>query len=362
MIRRTKLFIVLIGMFLVSASIAAAQPDVMQIPVPGRAIVYAVSPDGASAALYPNAALVREEPPTGAFVQMIDLVTGGLTQALTDLPDWVSDAAYLPDGRLLTAHLNGDFILWDVEAGAIERQWWTGLLQSRLRISPDGARAFVMVPGTFSTMFEMDLETGALLRALGRHSATLFEILEGQGDIERRGDYTFVDFALSPDGASLAYANADGEIFVSDLESEAFTLARERSEQPMAFDARSLRFAPDGESLFYLQFARDARQVMQVAPNSAVIATYGESVYAYAFSADASRIAWVERSEDDWRIMIQDAVGGEAEVVFDLREAGLAVSPIPTLSFAADGTRLLLDVNPADGDDEQAILLVIPIE
>ncbi len=366
MLRSTKFFttlVVCLFMLMVSAGMSAAQPDALQIPVLGRSVIYVVSPDGASAAVYPNAALVREEPPNpdATILQIVDVATGSVTQTLRDLPDWVSDAAYLPDGRLLTALVNGDFILWDVGSGAVERRWWTGLYQSSLVISPDGARAYVLASGAVSTFFEMDLASGALLRALGRHPATLYDLMGSQTDIEFRGDFSFVTFDVSPDSETFAYANADGEIFVADLARETFTLARERSEQPLAFDVRSLRFAPDGASLFYLQFARDARQVMQVAPNSAVIASFGANTVAYAVSADGARVAWVERSDDGSRVLMQDAAGGEVEIIYELTEAGLATPSIATLSFALDGTRLLLDVNPADGDDEQAILLVIPV-
>jgi WD40 repeat protein len=343
--------------------ISVAQENIVSIAIPTPAISYVVSPDGATAALYPNPVLVREEPPNAdaTVVRIVDLATGNILQTLDNLPDWVSDAVYLPDGRLLTAHTNGDFMLWDVGTGAIERQWWTGLYQSRLRVSPDGTRAYVLSSGAVSTFFEMDVASGALLRAIGRRPATLSDLLGSQTDIEFRGDYTFVDFALSPDGETLAYANADGEILVSDLDSEAFTLVRPPSEQPLAFDARHLRFAPDGASLFYLQANRDARQVMHVEPDGTLIASFGEGVAAYAVSPDGLRVAWVERSDDGARILVQDVAGGEANLVYDLREADLDVPPIATLSFAVDGTRLLLDANPTDGDDEQAILLIIPV-
>jgi WD40 repeat protein len=341
--------------------ISVAQENIVSIAIPAPAINYVVSPDGMSAAVYPNAMIVRDQPPgENSYVQIFDLATGAVTQSFTELPDWVSEAAYLPGGRLLTALVNGDFILWDLATGEIQRQWWTALYMSRIDVSPDGSRVYVLVLSTPSTIFEMDLATGALLRPLSRHPATMFDVMSAPGDMERMGDYQFVDLAASPDGKSLAYANSDGEIVIADLASESFSVARPPSETPLMFSARSLRFAPDSATLFYMQWERDARHVMRVEPNSAVIAMYGENVVTYAVSSDATKVAWVERTGETSRILMQDVTGGAAEVVYDLTEAGLAVSPIPTLSFAAGGSRLLLDVNPAD-DEEQSILLVVPV-
>ena len=224
-------------------------------PVGGRP---ALSPDGETIAV----AVGLDPGSPGSKVTLLDLGSGRRSDLAEEVPDeWIEQLAFTPDGsRIVGASVEG-LRVWDVESGAIEERFGSGVagatlgatFDRRLRfeapvfataISPDGRLLAVLRQADGvrdATVDVRDLDSGATLftrtvrggagdvrfshdgRALfasgccrGGSTVASWDARTGARRFERTSEDHMTAFALLPDSSALLVADEDGALALWD--------------------------------------------------------------------------------------------------------------------------------------------------
>lgn len=207
-------------------------------------------------------------------VRFIDLWRGNEAARFSGFRDRVSSVAFSPDGQfVVSASYDGSVQLWSVATDVLVQQYVGHQASvSSVAFSRDGRR---LVSGDMSgTAVVWDVESGKALTHFRGHSAAIASVLftdDGEAVLSaggrqevflwdsRNGDlmHAFVGhsqpnqfqpaivLALSPDGKRLASADAEGDIFLWNME----RYVMERALQQQSESIRSLAFSADGRLL-----------------------------------------------------------------------------------------------------------------
>jgi WD40 repeat protein len=217
----------------------------------------------------------------GSAVVLFDLATG---RRLFDVPghtDALGGAAFLPDGRAVTAGADGHVALWDPETGRRTALWDTGALEFGT-LAVDGSRRKAIVGGWRSPSAILDLETGA--------RAPL-------GDISARAA------AFAPDGLSAITGLLDGRLQLWDARTGALLRDLQgTASRSVAIRADGrLALVPAGEKSAALIDLATGRQVRALEGHARQVASGAfapEGTLAVTGGADRTIIVWDSETGD----------------------------------------------------------------
>jgi WD40 repeat protein/transcriptional regulator with XRE-family HTH domain len=202
-----------------------------------------------------------------------DVESGEILNRLEGHTNMVVGLAFSPDGdRLASAAWDGLAKVWDVATGK-EITTFNGHTPNALLVgiafSPDGKRVFST--GADSRLVRVwDAETGQQLAEFPDEGKDVFGL------------------ALSPDGATLALGNQDGDITLWDVASGKF-LHRLSGHAGLIL---RLQFSQDGQQLASASFDRLAK-VWDVSTGKEIVTLYGNhgNVFGVSFHPEGTRLA-----------------------------------------------------------------------
>jgi WD40 repeat protein len=252
--------VVLAG-FLVMAPVSAQEDleNLRTVIVNGNGINSVLSPDGRIAAAYTISLLIDDDLPFEASLTDIALYSVPDLEplgVLSGASDFVGTAVFSPDStQLITVHLNGDRIIWDVASQSIVSERFIGLtgIQSASLLA-DGRTLALQVSGVIGQIIFYDLESDVITRVI----TTRFERFADfratfEGDMFLRGQLGIVTFVASQDGSRLYTANQNDQIDVWDVASSTViqTLRPADPDFLMRFNIRQLFLSEDEDTLYY---------------------------------------------------------------------------------------------------------------
>ena len=363
--------IVLCGAIAVGLSVWLAQPLYAQdegaqreIPVACRACEFRLAPDGGTAIVFENAAIVGDEAPQLARlpIRIINLASGKAAGRLVGHTDYVTDADFSPNGkRLATIHSNGVIQIWDMARRRPIGQFPTTIGGGKIRYLPDGERLAVLTPGPTSELRVVDAETGAITKILRKPVLSLYAYREAFSDITRQMDMNFCGLAVAPDGDTIVVATANDEIGFWSLETGAYKVLDRPADRKATFARCDLHFSADGATLFYLD--TQAKQAdlwdWEDRKQRSVALTETERLTGLALSPDGATLAWAAHVDGVPSVLLAPVDTPEATADSGLVVADtLRVAPrITALRFLPDGSELVAGGFLAT-DDENAIYVV----
>jgi WD40 repeat protein len=253
-------FMVLAGLLVMAP--VQAQDDVEKLRtaiVNGNGINGVLSPDGRIAAAYTFAVLVDQDLPFEATLTDIALYSTPDLESLGTLSgasDFVGAAVFSPDStQLITLHLNGDLIIWDIVSQSIVSERFIGLMgiQSASLLA-DGRTLVLNVGSQIGQIIFYDLESDVITHILTTRFERFAELQKSFGaDMFLRGQLGIVAFAASEDGSRLFTANQNDQIDVWDVASSTViqTLRPANPDLPMRLNIRQLVLSADEGTLYY---------------------------------------------------------------------------------------------------------------
>lgn len=323
------------------------------IEVASQAPLARLSPDGSLIVVY-HEPIIHDFELQDRYAWLIDAATGEEIATLTDVTDYISDAAFNPDGSVLAlAQTNGDIHLWDVATQSIlktfELPFYGGVRP--LEFSPDGCRLMFMANGTTGQIIFMDIETGYIVEILAPHFATRQEFMDSISDAMGRTGFTYVTADLAPDGKTVAVATGNDAVFMWDVETGRQLMLRLESEDKARFDVTGMAYSADGATLVYVMPRQDIASVRD-AENGTETASLAITAHVFALSPDGSQIVWGNRDESDLFFAPIDQTDSPVMLTMPPYEGRIGPR-LTRLEFSADGQTLLLSglVNPGSTDN-----------
>jgi signal transduction histidine kinase len=237
----------------------------------------------------------------------------------------VRSAAFSPDGRHVAARFDGGaVVVWNMASR--ERVFAAGLdatnqIIAGMTYSTDSKRLMFSDPDRDKQITVVDLENGERLVTGLRTGARPFRFRPGRESevvVAQEGRLDLMEYpggrilrsyehptriflsAWSPNGASLAVACEDGDVYLWDAERGTHRLLRGHSEPCIR-----LGFSPDGRLLF--TGSRDGTTRLWAVESGQVIVTTKNSV-AHTFSPDGKRIGFWQLSKavGTWKVDTSD--------------------------------------------------------
>lgn len=304
-----RLRLILVGMLFVSISFGVVSAQ--EVPFTVQTIrvedmpTYDIklAPDGRTAAIYIgptsqsllNLPLVEYRVDENLLpIRLIDLATGSEIVRLSGPTDYITDVAFTPDGtRLASYHRNGDIYLWDLASGeSIQRL--TGLMGSaRLAFLPDGqtlvAYMDISLVGHF-LLWDMDSQHMTRIWRAPYRSLGDLQLTQVPANL----DYRYPVFAVSPDGALLATATANGEVVVWDTTTLQQTVVQPKAAREGRFNVRSVVFTGSSQTLVYFDSLSEQTHFWDVAAQSEAAAIASGSPF-FGVAPSGDTIAWATR-------------------------------------------------------------------
>ncbi len=362
---------------ILSAATAAAQSPtpsftVQTIPLPGiSAYNMKVSPDGRVAALFTgsNARSILNFPVAEydvlaarlqglLFVWLVDLTTGEMLGRLTDLTDFAGDVAFSPDGTRLAAYqMNGEILVWDVASRALVSRMMGPMGQAKLAFLPDGSLVAAMPLIQIGHFFVWDTQTGHITHVWHVNPDSFGELIISR--TPENFTHQYFAFAISPDGASMATANLNGEVMLWDLATLEQTLVQQPSENPAAVNIMTLAFSTDGKQLVYFDRETQITHSWDTTLRSpAYMLPIGGPSFALTPQADA--LAWVAENQL-WYARLDNPEAATAIMEFPEGLTGIFQPRSPRISFSPDGRQIIVGEFWQQNDDAGNTLFVITL-
>lgn len=349
-----------LAVLIIFSTAIAAQDDVFTarvIEVESKSPLARLSPDKSLIVVHHEPIMYNFEP-QDRYAWLIDAATGEEIATITDLTDYISDAAFNPDGTMLAlAQANGDILLWDVEAQAIVRTFQLPFYGGvrPLEFTPDGARLMFMTSGNTGQIISLDIETGYIVKILAPHFATRQEYMESVGDTSGRTAFIYVAAELAPDGETVAVATGNDAVFLWDVATGDQLMLRTESEEKARFNITGLAYSADGGTLVYTMPSLDTVSVRD-AENGSETASLAIKANVLALSPDGTHIAWGNRDEPGLFFAPIDQIDSP-QTLTALSNGGSIGPRLTRLEFSTDGQTLMLSglVN-LDGTDNAIYL------
>jgi len=321
-----------------------------------------LSPNGALLAVYEDAFINDNKapatPPIIAFYALADLKPTGA--ALSGFTEYVSGAAFSPDGRsLATIHRNGDVLFWDVSSRKLRQSYYIPTLYGdSIQYSADG-RTLIVGAGDPTNFYFIDVSTGAVTRILAARFKT-YEALAGTfTDVFKRGSYQYAAFALVAGGKQFLTSNANGGVEVWDIATGSrTTIHKEQEDKRLNFNVRQLVVTSDGNSvIYYDDIDGKLYQADIKTKTEKVIGSSGGNTF--DLSPDGKRIAWLTVTPDkksQLRLAALDTLDNAQDVFLFPRPI---IFRRTAVAFTPDGKQLVVSGFLADGDKGVVYVLTI---
>ena len=150
-----------------------AQDAARTIPITSTGFGARLSPDGKTLVTFENTILLNldEVDPATLPMRVIDISTGEQLGELSGYTDYAADVAFTSDGsRMVSLHMNGDVVVWDVATLTATKTYQTLLMGSQqITLGQDGTTAYILVAGQPQRIAILDTETGAVTAWVGKH-------------------------------------------------------------------------------------------------------------------------------------------------------------------------------------------------
>ena len=258
---------------------------------------------------------------------------------------FIRTVAYSPDGKtFLSGAMDSSLILWDVETGAILRQFGpdnpdTPEIEGHAKpvrgaaISPDGTQA--LSASDDYTAILWDLQTGAIIHQFGPDNPDTPEV---EGHAERvRGA------AISPDGKYGLTGSYDTTIILWDLQSGDLVRIYTGHEDKVA----TVAFSPDGKTFLSGSADRTLRQ-WDVESGAELLRLQGHGTWvkSVAYSPDGRQAL---SASDDSTVRLWNLETGDEMLRFTghtdfVEQAVFSPDGYQVLSASGDGTLRLWDL------------------
>jgi WD40 repeat protein len=370
--QRFKRFGVLLALIIVTLTVipapTAAQDDlpVLIIPVKGHVLTSALSADGSTLVVFEDPQIIHDWNAAQEYlpIQLVDIATGTVTM-LDDHIDFASSAAFSADGTtLVTYHMNGDILVWDVASGTMAHQFkaWPG--GATIALSADGSTLAFRSPGNQVIMTVWDVE-------LEHMTAVLSALPNTYAEISAQWDNGPADFptipALSADGRTLIVPTADGNLYNWDVLTGLRTsLRRSTEDDRLRLPIRTVQFIVDDTQLVVNHRDEERIIIMEAATGYEYTSIDAVSGHEPAVTPDGSRIAWLDK--DTGAIMLWDAAQPD-DIQTITAVAAIGESPlmdvrivpgssVPTLYFTPDGQQLIFTGLAALDTGANAIVVI----
>ncbi|MBI1280939.1 MAG: hypothetical protein GC179_22635 [Anaerolineaceae bacterium] len=294
-------FCLLLSLGFGQITLAQDSPAVRTIPITSRGFGAKLSPDGKTLVTFENTLLLnlKQVDPATLPMHVFDISTGKERGQLSDFTDYASDVAFTSSGRrMVSLHMNGDLIVWDVPTMKAVKRFQTPLLGNvQLKMFPDNKRILTVFPGIPHRMLVIDTDTGAITQTFGNHFDSFMDFQANYTQFPAQGDVMFASFGLSANGKLVATATANDEVGIRTLADNQYQVVRQKSDKPALFNIRQLVFTPDNKALLYFDGADNKIHIWDIAAKSekAALDIGSDS---FALSADGKTIAWITRVKD----------------------------------------------------------------
>jgi len=327
-----------LSMGLFGTAFAQQGVTVHAIPIEINSLLdFSMSPDGNNLAIYANPIV-----PLGLDFSLIPFTwveLGGDAPVLHQLrghADYVGGAAFLGDGgTLVTAHGNGDFNVWNLAAGSIERRITTPIVGAQrlpLVTIPGGNGSHFASPNPHALLAQVviwDAETGYMTRTLRPYFANFAAFAAFREEI-RTGE-PLSAFAVAPDGEHVAVATAIGRIWLWNINNDNALLLRNTEETQPRFDIRRIRFSSDGSRLIFSDLGADQIHIIN-ADNGSNEQTIDSEMMLFDTLSN-NRIAWL--ADDGENVLVAPLDQLDSPSVIPFRQ--LAQAPgIDTSAYPPD--------------------------
>lgn len=317
------------------------------ISVPFVMPQFALSPDGATLAVFEEPVVARNEvTPATLPILLIDVATGEQTATLDGAQtDLIRDAVFSPDGaRLVSYHTNGQLIVWDVaSAQPIQQFDWL----------PFGGGFVDWLPGTETVVVSassgqlaqhtlFDLTTGSIVDGLAVRPASMADFQASVRDPLAMGAYGLASVAAA-DGV-LYGATPDGDVFAWDINTRTRTVLSDAPDDArLRFNVRGLQVLGDGSLVFY---DGGTGATVYLAPDGTRTGyPFGSPIFA---ASDDGTVAFWQRDDDTLYLARVDASESPRALELDI-DADLTPTPFKSLAFTADGALILAGMLDSGG-------------
>ncbi|MCA0456925.1 MAG: WD40 repeat domain-containing protein [Chloroflexi bacterium] len=325
--------------------VAMAQEPVRTIPIESLGFGAKLSPDGKTLVTFENTILANLEAvdPSTLPMRVIDVSTGEQVGELTGFTDYAADVAFSSDGsRMVSLHMNGDVLVWDMTTRTVTKTYQTLLMGSlQIELGADDRTAFIQVAGVPQRIALFDIETGAVTAFVGKHFDSNFDFRQNYTQFPGSTSIIIAAMAVSPDGKTVATANGNDEVGLWSVADNRYQIIREASEKPGLFSVRKLLFTPDGQSLIYSDQINNQTHVWNIAAGTDQSFEGGSETM--ALSPDGTRLAWGTWSDDGGSISIAplDALD-EGTVIYDVPEGLRIAQRVTWMAFTPDSSQLVV--------------------
>jgi len=300
-------------------------------------------------------------------VRLWDVKTLNLSATLRGSAADILHLSFSGDGKLLAAGARDGFVrIWDVASRQLRQSYsgHQGLVWS-VGVAPDGKsiasagqdrtlRFWDKATGQEIARINCEFEIGALVFSPGSSATTVFcttgdstrsydlKMLDAPSVVARRPDSDINSVAMAPDGASIATANALGDITMWNVETGKPLTVVSNPE----YSFKSVEFSPDGKLIAVTGETRNKEPVVELrdAAEGQIIASlkgHTRYVTSVAFSPDGKTLA---TGGEDRQIKLWDVSAGRERLTLKGH-----TNYVRTVSFSHDGARLV-----SEGLDDRA--------
>lgn len=332
---------------LVTPAAAQSGPTVRVIPVSGQMLLSALSPDGRTLAVFENPQVLDfVVDPLALPIRLIDLESG-TTTLLGGHTDYATAAVFTSDGaRLITAHGNGDLLVWDVASATIAQRILGFPGATPISLAADDRTLATRLAAVITQVTIWDLSSGQITHVLTPRLETYKEYQELF--LARPVPESPAAMVLSPDGSTLWVASVYGRVWRWDVASSSSTLVVDNPSERPDFPIRALSITADGSALIYHDRTAGQTVILDTASGRVRETIAVTTQLPPAVTPDGRRIAWFDR--DTLTFSVWDAAQGGAPQPLAVDFASIAVdqealsippSGLPILYFTPDGQQLI---------------------